>query len=51
MQLRQRRQMARDMEANDFQCDLFQEFSRQRPLVREEECAVSNQVLSAAYLL
>jgi hypothetical protein len=51
MQLRQRRQMAADMEANDFRCDLFQEFARQRPLVHEVACEVANQVLSVAYLL
>jgi hypothetical protein len=37
------------MEANAYQCDLCQEFSRQRQLVREEVSEVSNLILSAVY--
>jgi hypothetical protein len=37
------------MEANAYQCDLCQEFSRQRQLVRVEVSEVSNPILSAVY--
>jgi hypothetical protein len=41
--------MARGMEANAYLCDLCQEFSRQRQLVRVEVSEVSNLILSAVY--
>jgi hypothetical protein len=50
MQLLQRRQMVRDKEANGFQFCHFPEFSKLHPQVREEEFAISNQVLLKAYL-
>jgi hypothetical protein len=37
------------MEANAYLCDLCQEFSRQRQLVRVEVSEVSNLILSAVY--
>jgi len=43
------RQMAQGMEANAYLCDLCQEFSRQRQLVRVEVSEVSNLILSAVY--
>jgi len=43
------RQMAQGMEANAYLCDLCQEFSRQRQLVRVEVSEVSSLILSAVY--
>jgi len=41
--------MAQGMAANVYLCDLCQEFSRQRQLVRVEVSEVSNPILSAVY--
>jgi hypothetical protein len=42
--------MALGKEAIDYPCDLYQEFARQRPLVRVEVSEVSIPNLSTAYL-
>jgi hypothetical protein len=50
MQLLRRRQMVLGMEANVSQFCRYPKFSMLPQPVREEECAISNQVLSVAYL-
>jgi hypothetical protein len=41
--------MGQGMEANEYPCDLCQEFAKQRQLVRAEVSEVSSLILSALY--
>jgi hypothetical protein len=41
--------MGQGMEANEYPCDLCQEFAKQRQQVRAEVSEVSNLILSALY--